>query len=188
MNSNHCDMPHFTKDDFLEVLASGHEVGNHTFDHVSALSVSPDKFSQSIRENEEFVAGLAPGYRMKTFAYPYGDMSWATKYRLRRRFMGSRGIFGGENKRSAELSNLRAVSLEDKHRSSFNFKEVIERAAEQKSWVIIFTHDVATSPSPWGCRPDDLDNVLQLALKSDLRIAPVATILEEALATVAART
>jgi peptidoglycan/xylan/chitin deacetylase (PgdA/CDA1 family) len=169
-------------DDLHEVFNDGHEVGNHTFDHLSALRVSPNEFLLSIDKNQKFLSGILGEHNSETFAYPFGDMNLSTKARMRNKFIASRGIFNGLNGEVAELSNLRSIGLEEKNRGKFDFSRLIPFAAEKKAWLIIFTHDVAESPSPYGCRADDLRGVLRLAMKEGLWVAPVATVLEEALA------
>jgi hypothetical protein len=32
----------------------------------------------------------------------------------------------------------------------------MDRAAKQSAWLILYTHDVAEAPSPWGCTPGTL--------------------------------
>jgi peptidoglycan/xylan/chitin deacetylase (PgdA/CDA1 family) len=36
-------------------------------------------------------------------------------------------------------------------------------AAERKAWLILYTHDVADSPSPWGCTPEALGHIADAA-------------------------
>ena len=50
---------------------------------------------------------------------------------------------------------------------------LISRAARLGGWVIVFTHDVAPEPSPYGIAPATLDALLRQARELGVRIMPV---------------
>ena len=41
-------------------------------------------------------------------------------------------------------------------------------------WLIAYGHDVSDAPTPYGCRPEDIDRLIRLAKAADLDIQPVA--------------
>ena len=61
---------------FKRVCQEGHKVGNHTFNHLKAWSVSRDKYFSNIRKSGDFV-------RTSLFRPPYGQLyPWYTKQLL----------------------------------------------------------------------------------------------------------
>ena len=50
----------------------------------------------------------------------------------------------------------------------------LDRAAERKAWLILYTHDVASSPSPWGCTPEALGHLADAARARDFDVVTVA--------------
>jgi len=61
----------------LEYLISkGFEIGNHTYTHINlAVTKTADKIQEEIGRNQKKMYELVPGYKMKTFSRPYGNIS-----------------------------------------------------------------------------------------------------------------
>jgi peptidoglycan/xylan/chitin deacetylase (PgdA/CDA1 family) len=60
-----------TWDELANLAADGHEIGGHTLDHVKLTSVSRWEARRQISRDRE--ALIARGFRVASFAYPYGD-------------------------------------------------------------------------------------------------------------------
>jgi peptidoglycan/xylan/chitin deacetylase (PgdA/CDA1 family) len=176
------DLPHFDVEDLKEVHAAGHEIGCHTFDHLSVLREPAARIDASLMRNRDFIATHLPDCRLRTFAYPFGEVSLSGKRRLARRFEACRGIVPRLNGPAAELTLLAAVPMEERQRDNFDVARLIAEAAAERRWLIVFTHDVSERPSPYGCRPEELGRLVVAAKNAGLMIAPVATVLEVALA------
>ena len=39
----------------------------------------------------------------------------------------------------------------------------LDRAADRKAWLSLYTHDVQAEPSPWGCTPEALGRLADAA-------------------------
>jgi peptidoglycan/xylan/chitin deacetylase (PgdA/CDA1 family) len=50
----------------------------------------------------------------------------------------------------------------------------IDRAAARRAWLIVYTHDVVESPSPFGCTPGALARLIDHALATKAEIVTVA--------------
>ena len=57
---------------------------------------------------------------------------------------------------------------------------LIEQNAERKSWLIFYTHDVQELPSPWGCTPGLLKQIVCASLDSGTRIVTVGEMISQA--------
>lgn len=170
----------FGDEDIEALVAAGHELGCHTFDHISALKTPPAEFAASIRRNAAFVAERAPGYRMESFAYPFGDVSFGgDRVVADQGFTSARGIIPTLNGSPARPRLLAAAGLERRKRDEYDFEALIEEAACTQSWLILYTHDVEDDPSPFGCTPAELDRLLTSAKAAGLRVAPVGEVMRE---------
>ena len=54
------DLPQFDTDHLQALHAAGHEVGCHTYEHVSTLSLSPAELEASLARNARWVAERVP--------------------------------------------------------------------------------------------------------------------------------
>jgi peptidoglycan/xylan/chitin deacetylase (PgdA/CDA1 family) len=107
------------------------------------------------------------------FAYPYGDVGWAAKRVLGRRFHILRALHPGLIHDGVDLNQAPAVGIEGPGGEALAMRW-IRRAAERKAWLILYTHDVIAAPSPWGCTPATLEALADAALALGCDIVTVA--------------
>jgi hypothetical protein len=55
-----------------------------------------------------------------------------------------------------------------------------DETAAKNGWLIFYSHDVETSPSPYGCSPSLLRHALDAASRRKLQIGSVAEALRHA--------
>jgi hypothetical protein len=58
-------------------------------------------------------------------------------------------------------------------------RDVIDCSARARRWLIFVTHDVCAPPSPFGCTPEFLEDIVHYAGNSGARIMPVVQALNE---------
>lgn len=168
------DLPQFEVEHLQALHAAGHEVGCHTFEHVSALEVPPARLEANLARNADWVAERLDGHVMTTFAYPFGDCSLGAKALIDSRFLCGRGVQDGVNIDRADRPLLRAIGLESQRLPHYDLEAFVQQAADRKGWLIAYGHDVSDRPTPYGCTPEDLDRLIRLARAADLDILPVA--------------
>ena len=152
---------------------AGHEVGCHTFDHVSALRLSPADLTGQLARNAEWLAERLDGHVITTFAWPFGDVALGAKAVIDERFLLGRGVRDGVNAGRADRANLQAIGLESRRLPHYDLEALVARAAEAPGWLIAYGHDVESDPTPYGCTPEDLDRLIRLAKAAGLEILPV---------------
>jgi peptidoglycan/xylan/chitin deacetylase (PgdA/CDA1 family) len=167
-------LPQFEAEHLEAIHHAGHEIGCHTFEHVSTLKISPTELDASLARNAAWVSDVLGGYEMRTFAYPFGDCALGSKAVIDRRFLCGRGVRDGVNAGTADRNLLQAIGLESRRLPGYDLEALVARAAEQKGWLIAYGHDVMDGPTPYGCTPDDLDRLIRLAKAAGLDILPVA--------------
>lgn len=172
-SSRYLDLDQFTPRDLEEVANAGHEVGSHGFDHTSVLRQSVRDFSTSISKNSAFLQGILPSVKIDSFAYPYGNVTLSSKLRVASSFRIGRGLGKQYNSGLIDLSQMEAVGLEKRQRGLHDFPSLIENAALNCGWLIIYTHDVGSNPSDWGCTTDEIDSLIENAKQAGLDVLPL---------------
>ena len=167
-------------DDIIRLHQGGHEIGCHTFSHRRAVELDAGAMDAEIEANRRFFHALDPSIRLGNFAYPYGFASVAHKRRLELAFSSARGILPGINSNIVDLQLLRAIPLIDCGITRDEIEHAFDRAEATGGWLIFYSHDVAQSPSPYGCSPGLLHAALQTATRRRLPIVTVAEALRRA--------
>ena len=160
------------QDDIESLLADGHELGSHTFSHVSCRTVSCRAFEQDVLEGREAIRALT-GCDTGNFAYPRGHVSLRAKKRIGAQMNSCRGIYGGINDLAADLNLLRANSLYGDVDQGPRIESLIAANVARRGWLIFYTHDVRRDPSVYGCTPALLDQAIALAAESGSHIASI---------------
>jgi peptidoglycan/xylan/chitin deacetylase (PgdA/CDA1 family) len=150
---------------------AGHEIGCHTLTHLACGPADPRDIDADAGANRDRLAALC-GVAPTTFAYPFGDLSLRAKRTLAPRYALLRSIRPGLMRRGADLNQAPAVGIEGPDGEDFASLH-IERAARTRAWLILYTHDVAEAPSPWGCTPQALSRLILEAKSLGCEILPV---------------
>ncbi len=169
-------------DGIVKLRHSGHEIACHTFSHQRAINLDAAAMSAELAQNRRFLEGLDPSIKLENFAYPYGLATVARKRQLTNSFHSARGILPGVNSGTIDLQFLRATPLIDRDIDRAGIDRVFDEAATTNGWLIFYTHDVAGTPSPWGCTPGLLRHALDAAKRRNMPMVSVAEALRRAAA------
>ncbi len=165
--------------DLHSLLERGHELGSHSFSHLSARKTPIEEFARDVDRGERAIresAGIDPS---KNFAYPYGEVTLTAKRKLGPRMGSCRGTCGGLNGPDVDLNLLRANRLYGGIQQFEAAKQLIVENQRRKSWLIFYSHDVSSSPSRFGCTPELLEAVVSFAADSGIKMTPVADVVRE---------
>jgi peptidoglycan/xylan/chitin deacetylase (PgdA/CDA1 family) len=177
MNTSNDLGAQFRREDLLDLLAAGHELGSHTYSHASARTTGLANYGQDVEKGYETLAGTLGLTTSRQFAYPYGDITLRVKSRIGPKMQSCRGIWPGLNGPYVDLNLLRANRLYGNSEQLIPAKALIEENSRKKSWLIFYTHDVQPNPSPYGCTPALLEQTVRTALISGAQIATVAEVI-----------
>lgn len=169
----------FVHDDLRRAIEQGHELGCHTFSHCHSWQTDPQSFEDSVLANQRALTQLLPEVRFQTFSYPISPPRPRTKARIARHFMCCRGSGQIFNSATADLNQLAAFFLEQSGGRFAAVKDMIDRNAQARGWLIFATHDVADRPTRYGCTPELFEAVVQYAVSSGARIRPVTNVVRE---------
>ena len=163
---------HWTAVDVPDIVAlhrRGHEIGCHTFSHSRACDLDAAALTAEIEQNRRYLQSVDPSIKIENFAYPFGYGSFGRKQQLKTAFQSCRSIVPGVNSGTVDLQFLRAMPLIDLHID----RDAIERALDEtqinNGWLIFYGHDVAETPSPYGCSPALLNQALEAASRRKIR-------------------
>jgi peptidoglycan/xylan/chitin deacetylase (PgdA/CDA1 family) len=164
----------------LDLYRGGHEIACHTFSHKRAIELDGAAMAAEIETNRRYFQSLDPSIRIENFAYPYGFGSVSRKVQLKNIFRSSRAILPGVNRGTIDLQFLRATPLIDRDIDREGIERAFDEATATGGWLIFYSHDVAETPSPYGCSPALLRHALEAASQRKMPIVSVAEALRRA--------
>ncbi len=167
------DVTQYGAENLATLTGAGHEIGCHTFTHPRVSKLSSAALNSEIELNAAFLARHLPGVELRTFAYPFGDVSLAATMRLQSRFAGCRSSEPGLNIGIADLGRLRSVRLYDRLIGPGEVSDIIKQAVTRNAWLIFYTHDVDKTPSRFGCTSSLFEHALKSAISAGAEIRPV---------------
>jgi peptidoglycan/xylan/chitin deacetylase (PgdA/CDA1 family) len=167
-------------DDISGLHRRGHELACHTFSHTRAIDLDAAAMTAEMEQNRRYFLALDSSIKLENFAYPYGLGSLPRKRQLGKAFRSSRGILPGINSGIVDLQYLRATPLIELHIDPDGIDRAFDEAILKNGWLIFYTHDVKTVPSPYGCPPSLLRHALDAASRRKIPILSVADALRRA--------
>jgi peptidoglycan/xylan/chitin deacetylase (PgdA/CDA1 family) len=170
---------HFHCADLRSLIDRGHELASHTFSHLSAQRTDFKVFSQDVEHCEKAIRESIAVGPSKNFAYPYGEVTLAAKRKLGPRMRSCRGTCSGFNGPEVDLNLLHANSLYGDVDQAETAKQLILENESRRSWLIFYSHDVASEPSRFGCTPGLLEAVVSFAAERGARMMTVAEVVAE---------
>ncbi len=167
--------PLFTRQDVHQAFEEGHEIGCHTFDHLDAWKSNAKQYQASIEKNADAVASAIPGFRFKTFAYPLGTVTPATKRIVKSRFECGRGGFFRVNHGKTDAAMVSSYFLDKRLAyTEDDIRAIIDSTCLMKGWTVFTTHDIEKNPSLFGCSGSFLEMVVRMCVESGAAILPVS--------------
>lgn len=166
--------------DLEALLSDGHELGCHTFGHLDGSKVSAADFERSIEANRLALAASAIDANFEVFAYPINGPAVGTKRVAGASFVACRGGGQSFNRDLVDLNLLNAYFIDQRSGQSVTeVRRLIEATVEAKGWLIFATHDVAESPSPYGCNPGYFNEVVRLSVAAGATVLPMTDVCRE---------
>lgn len=165
------------REDIDSLLADGHELGCHTFSHVSCRRTSRNEYKREVNTGRKMIHEMT-GADPVNFAYPYGHVTAHLKKIVGEQMRSCRGIYGGINAPDIDLNLLLANSLYGDVDQLSKAKKLLLESISQSGWLIFYTHDVCQNPSPYGCTPALLEESINLAKEKGITIAGIKEVLD----------
>lgn len=161
----------FTRSDLDDLLAAGHELGCHTFDHISCFSRDGKTFAENCATNRQELKRLA-GCDVRNFSFPNGQATLEVKRRLRSAYDTCRSIAWGINVDPVDLSYLRADPIYSRYGVE-PVRKLVAENVERNGWLILYTHSITPNPSRYDCTPDEFGEVLRFVAESGAEVVTI---------------
>jgi len=161
-----------SREEIVAAAAQGHDIACHSYSHLDCGAADSEAVAADAARNQATFADWGLPHA-SSFAYPYGDVSLASKQALAPRYGLLRALHHGLIEPGSDLNQAPAVGIEGPEGEAGALRW-IDRAADRRVWLILYTHDVAPAPSPWGCTPAALDRLISAARNSGFDIVTVA--------------
>lgn len=143
------------------IFAAGNEIGGHSIDHCSLNGTTKDAacpdpttmtteaaaafITNEMQASKTAIESLVPGAKVDNFAYPYGEYSAQSISIGNGIYKSQRTIECGTNTKDLlNLSKLRGCEV-DANVTVAQTKAWIDQAIAEKSWIILFYHEVANA-------------------------------------------
>jgi peptidoglycan/xylan/chitin deacetylase (PgdA/CDA1 family) len=159
------------------LAAAGHELGSHTFAHPKVRHLSPKTIAADLDRNDAFLDAIDGGTERRNFAYPYNVGSFPARNIFADRFVTARA--GGEriNRGPVNPAFLYSVEIRQPESHAQGLVRWIDDVAAAPGWLIFFTHDIAATPTPFGCTPETFEMLVSHAVTRGCTILPVRDVL-----------
>ncbi|PRD44304.1 polysaccharide deacetylase [Phyllobacterium phragmitis] len=162
-----------TEEGCRELVARGHEIGCHTFSHMKVRHMSVEAIDADLERNEHYLAQIEKTASKRNFAYPYNAGSFSARRIFENRFSTCR--MGGEqiNRGSVNPVFLHGVEIRQPETHAQGLTGRIDELVAEPGWLIFFTHDIAPTPTPYGCTPETFEMLVAYALLRGCTVLPV---------------
>ena len=170
--------PIFIAEDLRQAVEQGHELGCHTYSHCHSWDTPTREFQDAIFKNAAALDKFLPGARFESISYPISEPRPAIKRTAGRHFRCCRGGGQSMNGGTADLNQLYCYFLERAHGDLASVQKLIDKTMETRGWLIFATHDIDSTPSPFGCTPEFFEKVVQYARGSGARVLPISKALD----------
>lgn len=175
---NACGYSLIGRDRVRELHLRGHEIALHGHAHRAAGAFSAQDFRDDLQENRDWLEAIHEGIRPTNFAYPYGLASFARKRQLYGLVASSRSVAPGVNAGDFDPQFLHCVELADARLTPQMLAFYLDVAARTRGWLIFCTHDIADSPTSYGCTPGLFQRALDGAASRGVEIVTIAAALK----------
>jgi len=168
--ANHNDIP--SVDSMLNLTERGHELGCHTFSHLSCQKEDWKTIQKDCDSNKSLAA--SKGVEFSSFAFPFGEYKPSTKKLMRDMYHSARTVNEGINKKKIDLMGLLSVSIfSDEHAEErvFNWLNKLDLNG---GWLIFYTHEVCLNPTIYGATPELFSKIVErVASMKGVSVMPV---------------
>jgi peptidoglycan/xylan/chitin deacetylase (PgdA/CDA1 family) len=161
-----------------EVAARGHEIGCHTYSHPDLRHVDRSFLIADLARNQRYLSAVDPRPGRRNFAYPYGSASFSKRAIMAETFRTCRA--GGEaiNRGPTDPTYLRGVEIRQPESHASGSTHWIDTLVAKPGWLIFFTHDISSTPTPYGCTAAAFERLVGHAVERGCRVLTVDAALD----------
>jgi peptidoglycan/xylan/chitin deacetylase (PgdA/CDA1 family) len=156
----------------LELFRRGHEIGCHTFSHDRVREYGGN-LPADLDQNARFLREIGIARPATNFAFPYNAAWPLARKELGTRYDTCRGAGESINRGEVDPLMLQSVEIRQPEQHSLGLTAYIDEVATNPGWLVFFTHDIAETPTPYGCTPATLEHLVRRCVEKGCRIVTV---------------
>ena len=160
-----------SRNDLLELVAEGHEVGGHTYSHIDCGAVPVDQVRSDCLKNTREILDIT-GAKVNAFAYPFGEFSPGSKKLIGELYATARMVQPGINRNSIDLLALYAVPIDIRGGLEMVNKWLLDLQRDG-GWAIFYTHGVCENPTAYDCTEELLSESVDLCREAGCELMTV---------------
>lgn len=139
------------KDEWRKIIAKGHEIGNHTLDHLHPADMTPDQQEAQV-VGANHVLQKEFGVQVRSFAYPFTEIRPRLKAAVEKTDLVARGGWGKSfvltPKMDPDWLNIPARMTETKL-SLTTYRQWIAEDLKKGGWLVWMIHGLEGTVSGW---------------------------------------
>jgi len=158
--------------DCIDLARKGHEVGCHTFSHDNVRTLRRGELIEDLDRNRAYLANEL-GIKARNFAFPFNIASPSARRLLAHRYRTCRGGQEGINRGATDPGYLKSVEIRQPEDYVDGLTRWVSDLVQNPGWLIFFTHDISTTPTPFGCRPETFERLVKSTVDAGCTILPI---------------
>ena len=147
----------------------------HTFSHTRAIDLDAAAMAAEMEKNRRYSVGARLFDQDREFRVSVWTGIGVAQAAARQSLPFIPRHLPGVNSGTVDLQFLRATPLIEPQADRDGVDRAFDEAVASNGWLIFYSHDVATTPSPFGCSPALLRHALEAASR---RKVPILSITE----------
>lgn len=161
-----------------DLASCGHEVGCHTYSHSKIRRLGGARLARDLDRNAAYLKGSGIGPAATNFAFPYNAAWPPARRELARRYRTCRAAGESVNRTAVDPLMLKAVEIRQPEADARALTGWIDDVVARPGWLVFFTHDIASQPTPYGCTPETFEHLVQYAVAKGCAVLPVERALD----------
>jgi peptidoglycan/xylan/chitin deacetylase (PgdA/CDA1 family) len=173
--------PYMTKNNMIEVSSAGNEIGSHTINHVHMPILTDSALDLELSFSQSFLQGIL-GKPVINIASPFGEYSTTVLTAIKKYYVSHRSTEAGYNTKSnLDLYNVKVQNVRA-NVTTATVKSWIDKAINDKSWLVLTYHRVETSNADlYNTIPQDIDDQLSYIKQSGVTVKTINDAINEVL-------
>jgi peptidoglycan/xylan/chitin deacetylase (PgdA/CDA1 family) len=156
----------------------GHEMGSHTITHPDLTKVSGAQLTRELRDSKSYLQTVL-GVPINYFATPYGAYNAPVMTEINKYYTVHRTVDAGYNsKDNFDQTRLKVQNVLNTT-SAAEVQQWVDKAYEERTWLILVLHRVANDPGPYDTTPALFEQQLEVIKNKGIPVRTITQVLNE---------
>ena len=153
-------------------------MGSHTFTHPDLSTLSATQLTRELRDSKSYLQQVL-GTPINYFATPYGAYNTSVLTEINKYYSVHRTVDAGYNsKDNFDVSRLKVQNVLSTT-SAAEVRQWVDKAYEERTWLILVLHRVANNPGPYDTTPALFSQQLQVIKAKNIPVVTITQALNE---------